>query len=349
MSNRNTKSKSPNLKKPQNFDKDLMKYLILQKITKPSAPVEMLTKTQPDEDSEVDDFKQEIEIKYSITSKPISRFKKCKINHSFKFPKDSYESSSDNSLQSLKDVTLYELNQDNIQHLTDATQPQFIKLLNERLIKLTDQIQEDLSIQKPNPNPKSSRLISQQISRLQKVRGQNLSNSSLSKQIDQTVASQGRESVTNKQNQNLGFRATPTLSSEKKNQSKHIQQILKIVQQKQLNNNIKQLKFDKPSDAFYKRTLQGNSSYINKNASANDKRNIENIRIKTEYDDQDGNLTQFHILPKSRTKNRESSTKLKKQDTSQNHKILNYTIDSHILEQLRGTRNAKSQNKNYKN
>ncbi|CAD8169345.1 unnamed protein product [Paramecium octaurelia] len=323
MSNRNTKSKSPNLKKPQNFDKDLMKYLILQKITKPSAPVEMLTKTQPDEDSEVDDFKQEIEIK----------FKKCKINHSFKFPKESYDSSSDNSLQSLKDVTLYELNRDNIQHITDATQPQFIKLLNERLIKLTDQIQEDLSIQKPNPNPKSSRL--------QKVRGQNLSNSSLTKQIDQTVASQGRESVTNKQNSNLGFRATPTLSSEKKNQSKHIQQILKIVQQKQLNNNI--------NDAFYKRTLQGNSSYINKNTGANDKRNIENIRIKTEYDDQDGNLTQFHILPKSRTKNRESSTKLKKQDTSQNHKILNYTIDSHILEQMRGTRNAKSQNKNYKN
>ncbi|CAD8090029.1 unnamed protein product [Paramecium primaurelia] len=324
MSNRNTKSKSPNIQKPQNFDKDLMKYHILQKITKPSAPIQMLTKTQPDENSEVDDFKQEIEIK----------FKKCKINHLFKFPKEDYQSSSDNSLSSLKDVTLYELNQNNIQHLTDATQPQFIKLLNERLIKLTDQIEDDnLSIQKPISNTKSSRL--------QKVHCQNLSNSSLTKQIDQTVISQGRESVTNKQNSNLGFRATPTLSSEKKNQSKHIQQILKIVQQKQLNNNI--------NDAFYKRTVQGNNYYINNNTYASDKRNIENIRIKTDYDEQDGNLNQFHIIPKSRPKNRDSNSKLKKQDISQGHKMLNYTIDSHILEQLRGTRNAKSQNKNYKN
>ncbi|CAD8193403.1 unnamed protein product [Paramecium pentaurelia] len=325
MSNRNTKSKSPNIKKPQNFDKDLMKYLILQKITKPSQTVEMITKTQPDEDLEVDDFKQEIEIK----------FKKCKINHSFKFPKENYESSSDNSLSSLKDVTLYQLNSDNIEHLTDATQPQFIKLLNERLIKLTDQILDDnLSIQKPIPNLKSSRL--------QKVRGQNLSNSSLAKQNDLTVATQGRESVTNKPNSNIGFRATPTLSSEKKNQSKPIQQILKIAQQqKQLNNNI--------NNSFYKRTAQGNNGYLNSNNYAGDKKNIENIKIKTEYDDQDGNLNQFYILPKSRPKNRESNTKLKKQDSSQGHKMLNYTIDSHILEQLRGTRNAKSQNKNYKN
>ncbi|CAD8190448.1 unnamed protein product [Paramecium octaurelia] len=324
MSNRNTKSKSPKIKKPYNFDKDLMKYLILQKITKPSAPVEMITKTQPDEDSEVDDFKQEIEIK----------FKKCKINHSFKFPKENYESSSDNSLSSLKDVTLYQLNQDNIERLTDATQPQFIKLLNERLIKLTDQIQDDtLSIQKPIPNPKSSRL--------QKVRGQNLSNSSLAKQTDQTAASQGRESVTNKVNSNIGFRATPTLSSEKKNQSKQIQQILKIAQQKQLNNNI--------NNTFYKRSAQAKTSYFNSNNNAGDRKNIENIKIKTEYDDQDANLNQFYILPKSRPKNRESNSKLKKQDTSQGHKMLNYTIDNHILEQLRGTRNAKSQNKNYKN
>ncbi|CAK93493.1 unnamed protein product (macronuclear) [Paramecium tetraurelia] len=332
MSNRNTKSKSPKIKKPYNFDKDLMKYLILQKITKPSAPVEMITKTQPDEDSEVDDFKQEIEIK----------FKKCKINHSFKFPKEDYESSSDNSLQSLKDVTLYQLNQDNIERFTDATQPQFIKLLNERLIKLTDLIQDDtLSIQKPIPNPKSSRLISQQISRLQKMRGQNLSNSSLAKQTDQTMASQGRESVTNKVHSNIGFKATPTLSSEKKNQSKQIQQILKIAQQKQLNNN--------SNNTFYKRSAQTNTGYFNRNNNAGDRKNIENIKIKTEYDDQDANLNQFYILPKSRPKNRESNSKLKKQDTSQGHKMLNYTIDNHILEQLRGTRNAKSQNKNYKN
>lgn len=61
MSNRNNKSKSPQLKKPIAFDKDLMKYLILQKITKPHPPAELITKTQPDEDSEVEDFKQEIE------------------------------------------------------------------------------------------------------------------------------------------------------------------------------------------------------------------------------------------------------------------------------------------------
>jgi hypothetical protein len=41
-----------------------MKYLIFQKIVKPAAPAELITKTQPDEDSEVEDFKLEIEMKY---------------------------------------------------------------------------------------------------------------------------------------------------------------------------------------------------------------------------------------------------------------------------------------------
>lgn len=49
------------------------------------------------------------------------RYRNCKINLTFKFPKENYESSSDNSLQSLKDITIYNLNCDNIERLTDAT------------------------------------------------------------------------------------------------------------------------------------------------------------------------------------------------------------------------------------
>ena len=49
------------------------------------------------------------------------KYRNCKINLTFKFPKENYESSSDNSLQSLKDITIYNLNCDNIERLTDAT------------------------------------------------------------------------------------------------------------------------------------------------------------------------------------------------------------------------------------
>lgn len=60
-----------------------------------------------------------------------------------------------------------------------------------------------------------------------------MSNTSINRLNEQTVTSQGRESVTTKPPSNLGFRQTPTLSSEKKSKQKQIQQILKIAQQKQ--------------------------------------------------------------------------------------------------------------------
>lgn len=62
------------------------------------------------------------------------------MNHSYKFPKDAEDSSSDNSLQSLKAVTVYNLNCENLERLTDATQPHFMKALNEKLSKLGELI-----------------------------------------------------------------------------------------------------------------------------------------------------------------------------------------------------------------
>ncbi|CAD8067148.1 unnamed protein product [Paramecium sonneborni] len=334
MSNRNKKSKSPQLQQPKNIDKDLMKYLIYQKIVKPQAPLELITKTQPDEDSEVEDFKLEIEMK----------FKNCKINKTFKFPKENYESSSDTSLQSLKDITIYNLNCDNIDRLTDATQPNFMKALNERLMKLTDLIVDESSTKTKQfnyaPNLKSSRM--------QKLRGgTNISNTSITKPTELSLnaasQSQGRESVITKPPSNLGFRATPTLSSEKKNRSKQIQQILKITQQKYMNNqNI--------GGTFYKKTPQINNNYININSNINNsivvtgKRNIQDIRIKTEQDESEPSLHQYQVVPNSRPKMRESTLKGKKLDISIGHK--NLTLDSQYLENY--SRNAKSQNKNYK-
>ncbi|CAD8150807.1 unnamed protein product [Paramecium octaurelia] len=333
MSNRNKKSKSPQVQQPKSFDKDLMKYLIFQKIVKPQVPAELIMKTQPDEDSEVEDFKLEIEMK----------FRTCKINQTFKFPKEQYESSSDTSLQSLKDVTTYNLNCDNLDRLTDATQPHFMKALNERLIKLTDQIVEETQPKTKQfnyaPNLKSSRM--------QKLRGTNISNTSITKPTELSVnaasQSQGRESVITKPSSNLGFRATPTLSSEKKNKSKYIQQILKITQQKQMNNqNI--------GGTFYKRTPQVNNNYININQNINNsivvngKKNFQEIRIKTEQDEPEISLQQYQVVPNSRPKMRESTIKGKKLDISIGHK--NLTLDSQYLENY--SRHAKSQNKNYK-
>ncbi|CAD8063986.1 unnamed protein product [Paramecium sonneborni] len=333
MSNRNKKSKSPQMQQPKNIDKDLMKYLILQKIVKPQVPAELITKTQPDEDSEVEDFKHEIELK----------FKNCKINHTFKFPKENYESSSDTSLQSLKDITSYNLNCDNLDRLTDATQPHFIKALNERLIKLTDLIVDESQTKAKQfnyaPNLKSSRM--------QKLRGTNISNTSITKptelSVNGTSQSQGRESVITKPSSNLGFRATPTISSEKKNQSRQIQQILKITQQKYMNNqNI--------GGTFYRKTPQVNNNYININSNINNsivvngKKNFQEIRIKTEQDEPEISLQQYQVIPNSRPKMRESTIKGKKLDISIGYK--NLTLDSQYMENC--SRHAKSQNKNYK-
>ncbi|CAK75470.1 unnamed protein product (macronuclear) [Paramecium tetraurelia] len=342
MSNRNKKSKSPQLQQPKNIDKDLMKYLIYQKIVKPQVPLELITKTQPDEDSEVEDFKLEIEMKYSRIQFNL-RYKSCKINHTFKFPKENYESSSDTSLQSLKDVTIYNLNCDNLDRLTDATQPHFMKALNERLMKLTDLIVDESQVKNKQynyaPNLKSSRM--------QKLRGTNISNTSITKPTELSLnaasQSQGRESVITKPPSNLGFRATPTISSEKKNRSKQIQQILKITQQKCMNNqNI--------GGTFYKKTPQVNNNYININSNINNsivvagKRNIQDIRIKTEQEEPEPSLHQYQVIPNSRPKMRESTMKGKKLDISIGYK--NLTLDSQYLETY--SRNTKSQNKNYK-
>ncbi|CAK65806.1 unnamed protein product (macronuclear) [Paramecium tetraurelia] len=333
MSNRNQKSKSPQVQQPKIIDKDLMKYLIFQKIVKPQVPAELIMKTQPDEDSEVEDFKLEIEMK----------FKSCKINHTFKFPKENYESSSDTSLQSLKDVTTYNLNCDNLDRLTDATQPHFMKALNERLMKLTDLIVDEPQTKTKQfnyaPNLKSSRM--------QKLRGTNISNTSITKPTELSVnaasQSQGRESVITKPPSNLGFRATPTLSSEKKSKSKQIQQILKITQQKCMNN-------QNVGGTFYKKTPQVNNNYININSNINNsivvngKKNFQEIRIRTEQDEPEISLQQYQVVPNSRPKMRESTIKSKKLDISIGYK--NLTLDSQYLENY--SRHAKSQNKNYK-
>ncbi|CAD8199197.1 unnamed protein product [Paramecium pentaurelia] len=339
MSNRITKSKSPQLNNQYKIDKDLMKYHILQKINKPQVPEKQIIKTQPDEEQEPEDFKQEIEFKY----------KNCQINHTFIFPKEDYESSSDNSLQSLKDTTVYNLNCNNIERLTDATSPYFMKALNEKLLRLAESIEDDYSqqntIQKFNTtNPKQTNQ--------QKSHCQNQSSTSIGRLIDNYIinmntmnqnANQNRDSVTHKTQKNQYFRATPTLSSEKKKQSKKILQILKIAQQRKINNSTN-------NNAFNKRTTQINSYSFNNthNIFLNGKRNGENMRIKTESDDFEGSLQKFQIIPKSRSKVREHVTKFKKLESSQEYKILNYTMDNHLLEQLGVGRNAKSQNRSYK-
>ncbi|CAD8184167.1 unnamed protein product [Paramecium octaurelia] len=335
MSNRIKKSKSPQINKQGNIDKDLMKYHILQKINKPQGPVQQIIKTQPDEEQEPMDFKQEIEFKYQ----------NCQINHAFCFPKEDYESSSDNSLQSLKDTTIYNLNCNNIERLTDATSPQFMKALNERLLKLTESIENDSSqntIQKLNTSiPKQSNS--------QKAPGQNQSSTSIGRIIDHYIVNMNpisqnnnlnRDSVTNKTQKNQYFRATPTISSEKKKQSKQILQILKIAQQRKINNNSN-------NTTFNKRTTQINSYSFNNTHSKflNGQRNGENIRVQTESDDFEGSLQKFQIIPKSRSKVRENVAKFKKLESSQECKILNYTMDNHSLGP---GRNAKSQNRSYK-
>ncbi|CAD8180695.1 unnamed protein product [Paramecium octaurelia] len=339
MSNRITKTKCPQPNNQSKTDKDLMKYHILQKINKPLVPEQQIIKTQPDEELEPEDFKQEIEFKY----------KNCQINHTFVFPKEDYESSSDNSLQSLKDTTIYNLNCNNIERLTDATSPYFMKALNEKLLKLAESIEDDPTqqntIQKFNTaNPKQTNQS--------KSHCQNQSSTSIGRLIDHYMinlntmsqnGNQNRDSVTHKTQKNLYFRATPTLSSEKKKQSKKILQILKVTQQRKINNSTN-------NNTFNKRTTQINSYSFNntQNIFLNGKRNGENMRIKTEQDDFEASLQKFQIIPKSRSKVREHVTKFKKLESSQECKILNYTMDNHLFEQLGVGRNAKSQNRSYK-
>ncbi|KAM3146410.1 hypothetical protein pb186bvf_001379 [Paramecium bursaria] len=317
MSNRNNKSKSPQTKKPIPYDKDLMKYLILQKITKPQPPVELITKTQPDEDSEVEDFKQEIEQKY----------KQCKANKVYQFPKEQYESSSDASLESLTDVTVYNLNSE--LHLTDATQPQFIKALNEKLMLLQEDTPPFKSAKQHNYAPvlKSSRYVYSNYRKL--------GDSNRTQQVNrsQTGGSQEKGKPPKKD--------TPSQSAEKnKQKSKQIQQILKIAQKQR-------------EASFYKKP-QVNNNYVNISANINNSVIItgkppqrQDYRVKTEYDEPEINLNQFQVNPKSRSKLRETA-KPKKMEFPQGHKILNYTMDNQLLESLCISRNAKSQNKNYK-
>ncbi|CAD8105276.1 unnamed protein product [Paramecium sonneborni] len=337
MSNRIKKTKSPQFKNHSNIDKDLMKYHILQKINKPQGPVKQIIKTQPDEDLEPEDFKQEIEFKY----------KNCQINHTFIFPKEDYESSSDNSLQSLKDTTFYNLNCNNIERLTDATSPLFMKALNEKLLKLPESIEENNS---QNTTQKFNDLNPKQKNQY-KSHCQNQSSTSIGRLIDNYMinlntmsqhANQNRDSVTHKTQKNQYFRATPTISSDKKKQSKYILQILKIAQQRKINDN--------NNNPINKRTTQINSYSFNntQNIFLNGKRIPENIRIQTDSDDFEGTLQKFQIIPKSRSKLRDQVTKFKKIETSQDCKILNYTMDNHLLEQQGLARNAKSQNRSYK-
>ncbi|CAD8110138.1 unnamed protein product [Paramecium sonneborni] len=338
MSNRIKKAKSPQINNQSNIDKDLMKYHILQKINKPQGPVQQIIKTQPDEDSEPEDFKQEIEFKYN----------NCQINHTFLFPKEDYESSSDNSLQSLKDTTIYNLNCNNIERLTDATSPLFIKALNEKLLKLVESLEENKyknTNQKFNdPSPKQKNQQNKHI--------QNLTSTSIGRLVDNYIinlntmsqnANQNRDSVTHKNQKNLYFKATPSISSEKKKQTQQIMQILKIAQQRKINEN-------NNNTAFNKRTTQINNYSFNntQNIFFNGKRNGENIRIPTDSNEFEGTLQKFQIIPKSRSKVRDHITKFKKIESSQDCKILNYTMDNHIFEQLGVARNAKSQNRSYK-